>query len=95
LESSVNPARYETDEGDTNVAVRPESINQVTESTRDRWGVDAAERTIERLQSSDVETNDYAQMAHEEYDASVSPYREAAVTALESLDTADDLVDNE
>ena len=91
------PRTYETDEGDVNVSVRPESITTVDEATRDRWVVETAERTIERLQrfqgSDDEATaNEYVQMAHEEYDLPVENYRRAVVEALESLETADDEV---
>jgi RPA family protein len=44
------PRTYETDDGEVNVSVRPESITTVDEATRDRWVVETAERTIERLQ---------------------------------------------
>jgi RPA family protein len=83
------PRSYETDDGETNVAVRPESITQVDEPTRDRWVVETADQTIERLQAFDAETNDYAQMARDEYGERLSPYREAAIEALESLDATD------
>jgi RPA family protein len=83
------PRSYETDDGNTNVAVRPESITQVDEPTRDRWVVETADQTIDRLQAFDAETNDYAQMAREEYGERLSPYREAAIEALESLDVTD------
>jgi RPA family protein len=84
------PRSYETDDGNTNVAVRPESISQVDESIRDRWVVETANQTVERLQAFDAETNDYAQMARDEYGDSLSPYREASIAALESLDTTDE-----
>jgi len=84
------PRSYETDEGDTNVAVRPESINRVEESVRDRWVVKTADQTIERLQAFDAETNDYAQMAREEYGGAISSYREETIAALESLDVSDE-----
>jgi RPA family protein len=83
------PRSYETDDGTTNVAVRPESITQVDEPTRDRWVVETAEQTVERLQAFDEEINDYAQMARDEYGERLSPYREAAIEALESLDATD------
>jgi RPA family protein len=83
------PRSYETDDGETNVAVRPESITQVDEPTRDRWVVETADKTIERLEAFDAETNDYAQMARDEYGERLSPYREAAIEALESLDATD------
>ncbi|EMA54755.1 RPA family protein, partial [Halococcus thailandensis] len=68
------PRSYETDEGETNVAVRPESISEVDESTRDRWVVETADRTIERLEGFDSELNDYARMARDEYGEVLSPY---------------------
>jgi TolA-binding protein len=83
------PRSYETDEGETNVAVRPESISEVDESTRDRWVVETADQTIDRLQAFDEEINDYGQMARDEYGERLAPYREAAIEALESLDATD------
>jgi RPA family protein len=83
------PRSYETDDGNTNVAVRPESISRVDEPTRDRWVIETAEQTIARLEAFDEEINDYAQMARDEYGEVLSPYRDAAIAALESLDTTD------
>lgn len=82
------PRTYETDEGEVNVSVRPESITVVEEDTRDRWVVETAERTIDRLERFDEETNEYAQMAKEQYDASVATYREMVVEALEEIEDA-------
>jgi len=87
------PRSYETDEGETNVAVRPESINQVEESARDRWVVETADQTIDRISAFDEETNDYANMAREEYGESISAYQEGAIEAIESLDATDDSVE--
>jgi len=87
------PRTYETDEGDVNVSVRPESITRVDESTRDRWVVETAERTLERVKAFDSEEPDeYVEMAREEYpDLSPETYKRGAVEAIESLDgTADE-----
>ncbi|MEF8783037.1 MAG: DNA-binding protein [Haloarculaceae archaeon] len=81
------PRTYETDEGDVNVSIRPESINRVDEATRDRWVVEAADRTAERIQAFDGEgINEYAQMAREEYDRPVATYKRVIEEALESLE---------
>ena len=85
------PRTFETDDGETNVAVRPESITVVDDAARDRWVVEAAERTIERIQSFDDDTNEYARMATERYDLPVENYRRAAVSALESLEEDDEV----
>jgi len=80
------PRTYETDDGNVNVSIRPESITAVNETTRDRWVVETAERTLERIQAFETETPDeYVQMAREEYDLPVENYRRSAVSALEKL----------
>jgi RPA family protein len=80
------PRTYETDEGEMNVSVRPESITAVDEATRDRWVVETAERTIERIRDFEETDTEYARMAREEYDQPVENYRRSAVQALESLE---------
>jgi len=85
------PRTYETDDGEVNVSVRPESISRVDEATRDRWVVETAERTLDRIQASEdaeeaAEMDEYVQMAREQYDLPVENYRRAAVGALESLE---------
>jgi RPA family protein len=85
------PRTYETDDGSVNVSVRPESITEVDAHTRDRWVVETAERTLDRIEAFDDEANEYARMARERYDLPPEQYRDAAVTALESLDEGDEL----
>jgi len=85
------PRTYETDEGEVNVSVRPESISEVDEATRDRWVVETAERTLDRIQAFEdaeegAEMDEYVQMATEQYELPVENYRRAAVGALESLE---------
>ncbi|WP_256296065.1 RPA family protein [Haloarchaeobius salinus] len=84
------PRTFETDDGSINVSLRPESITAVDEATRDRWVVETAERTLDRIEAFDDDTNEYAAMATERYDASLlDSYREEVLTALESLDGVD------
>jgi hypothetical protein len=85
------PRTYETDDGTVNVSVRPESITEVDAATRDRWVVETARRTLERIEAFDDEANEYARMADQEYDLSLGPYREGLISALESLDETDEL----
>jgi hypothetical protein len=80
------PRTYETDDGTVNVSLRPESITEVDAATRDRWVVETARRTIERIAAFDDEGNEYARMARDQYDRPVDGYRDAAIAALESLD---------
>ena len=87
------PRTYETDDGDVNVSLRPESITPVDDATRDRWVVETAERTLDRLDRLDDEANEYARMVEEEYEADSSRYRDEVVAALESLDEEAELAD--
>ena len=80
------PGTYETDDGTVNVSVRPESITVVDAPTRDRWVVETAERTLDRIERFEDETNEYARMAREEYDLPVESYKREAASALESLE---------
>jgi RPA family protein len=80
------PRTYETDDGEVRVSLRPESITVVDQATRDRWVVETAERTIERIGAFDPETSEYAAMADEQYDLPVETYRDQAIAALESLE---------
>ncbi|MHB9287389.1 RPA family protein [Halobacteriales archaeon Cl-PHB] len=88
------PRTYETDDGEVNVSVRPESITKVDEATRDRWVVETAERTLDRIEhfqeaTADPDapaTDEYVAMATDEYDLPVENYRRAVVDALESLE---------
>jgi len=85
------PRTYETDDGSVNVSVRPESITVVDAATRDRWVVETAERTLERVEAFEDEGNEYARMAEERYDVPPERYTEAAVSALQSLESTDEL----
>ncbi|MFC6938418.1 RPA family protein [Salinirubellus sp. GCM10025818] len=83
------PRTYEPDdaeEGEVLVSLRPESITVVDADTRDRWVVETAERTLDRIEAFDDEANEYAAMARERYDLPVETYRDRAVEALESLE---------
>ena len=80
------PRTYETDDGNVNVSVRPESITLVDAATRDRWVAETAEQTLDRIENFGADTNEYARMAEEEYDLPLDRYRQLVISALESLD---------
>jgi RPA family protein len=79
------PRSYETDEGDVNVSLRPESITVVDGETRNRWVVETADRTLDRIEAFD-EADEYAAMAKTQYDPDLSVYRNQAIAALEDLE---------
>jgi len=88
------PRTYETDDGEVNVSIRPESITEVDAATRDRWVVETAERTLDRIarykdetgEDGDAAVDEYVAMAAEEYDLPIEDYRRQVVEALESLE---------
>jgi len=84
------PRTYETDEGDVNVSLRPESISVVDDATRNRWVVETADRTLDRIEAFD-ETNEYATMAETQYDPDLSVYRDGVISALEDLEADEEL----
>lgn len=79
------PRTYETDEGDVNVSLRPESISIVDGATRNRWVVETADRTLDRIEAFD-EAGEYAAMADTQYDPELSTYRNGVISALEDLE---------
>lgn len=84
------PRTYETDDGDTNVSLRPEHLTVVDADTRNRWVTETAKRTLERIKRFDDDSNEHATMAREEYDATSDQYRQTVIQALEELtDDAD------
>ena len=80
------PRTFETDDGGVNVSVRPESISVVDADTRDRWVVETAERTLDRIETFEDDDNEYATMARDHYDRPVETYEESVVEALRSLE---------
>jgi RPA family protein len=84
------PRTYETDEGDVNVSLRPESISVVDAATRDRWVVETAERTVDRIGSFDG-ADEYAAMAETQYEPDLSVYQDAIIAALEDLESDDEV----
>ena len=90
------PSTYETDDGEVNVSLRPESITEVDAAVRDRWVVETAERTLDRVRAFQADAaedpedgatvDEYVAMAREEYDYPVENYRRLVVEALESLE---------
>ncbi|WP_254863996.1 RPA family protein [Halovivax gelatinilyticus] len=94
------PRTYEPDDGSITVSLRPESITIVDEAIRDRWVVETATRTLDRIEAyqewestredpdggSTAPTNEYAQLAREHYDSPVENYRQDVIQAVESLD---------
>lgn len=80
------PRTYETDSGDINVSIRPESISIVDASTRQRWIVETASHTLDRIRDYENTNSRYVKLAKEKYTNDIEQYKEATVIALEGLD---------
>jgi len=79
------PRTYETDEGVVNVSLRPETVSVVDQDTRNKWTVDTAERTLDRLNNFEA-TTEYTELAREKYEnPNLQKYKDAATTALEDV----------
>lgn len=79
------PRTYESDGGGTYVSIQPESIAVVDEQTRNRWVVETADRTIDRIKQFEESENTYATMAQEQYSTSIDVFQQDAVQALHDL----------
>lgn len=89
------PRTYETDDGTTNVSLRPEHLSVVTEADRHQWVVETAERTLERLDAFDDPDNEYAELSRDQYGAMIGKYRETTINALEGLEGEQEESDEE
>lgn len=87
----VGKARpYETDDGDTNVSLQPETITEVDGDVRDSWVVETAERTIERVEAFDADEDLYAGRAAAEYEGvALDEYASMVQEALASIESLD------
>ncbi len=80
------PRTYETDDGEVNVSVRPESITVVPEAVRDRWVIETAQQTLDRIDGFDPDVDEYDRLALDQYDPDLAVYRAALIEALEDID---------
>jgi RPA family protein len=70
----------------TNVAIEPESITEVDESTRDAWVEETAVRTRKRLDAFETGRVPFGDQAREVYDEDLS----GLVEAVDALDSGRD-----
>jgi RPA family protein len=93
----VGKARtYETDDGDVNVSIRPESISIVDGEARDAWVAETAEQTKARLETfdpddpaEDDDERNYDAMAVDLYDPDLDAYEAMVSNALDDLEAGE------
>ncbi|KKG09847.1 RPA family protein [Methanosarcina sp. 2.H.A.1B.4] len=76
---------YTTDDGNVLTSIRPESIQQVDELTRNLWVLDTAKQTLERIRAVEAQEDPNSKLAKEHYSTDTEIYREMVKKALESL----------
>ena len=78
------PRSYETDDGDMRVSITPESITVVDQETRDRWVVETAEQTLDRIDAMEAGEGDDVERARDAYsaDMDLSEYGQEVQDAL-------------
>ncbi|WP_251344562.1 DNA-binding protein [Haloplanus halophilus] len=73
---TAKPSTYETDDGDVNVSLRPETITHVDEATRNQWVRETVERMATRLEAFESDnvdgSNPYIAMSREQYGETLS-----------------------
>lgn len=81
--------RYEPENGPAKTNLRAEHVTTTSRPTRDRWIIDTARRTADRLEQFDDSANEYARMVRDQYDPDLDQYRRAAREAVEELRAAE------
>lgn len=80
------PRTYETDDGQVNVSVRPESVTVVSEAVRNQWIIETAGRLLDRIEQFDPDVDEDDALAVEMYDPDLERYQQHAIEALEELE---------
>lgn len=76
---------YTTEDERVMTSIRPEMISVVDAITRDRWVVEAARQTLDRIRKLEDESSQNIDMVQEHYSLDIEQYRQMVVSALESL----------
>lgn len=76
---------YTTDDGNVLTSIRPESIQEVDETTRNLWVLDTAKQTLERIKAIEAEEDPNSKLAKEHYSTNTDYYRSMVKKALESI----------
>ena len=76
---------YTTDDGNVLTSIRPESIEEVDEATRDLWVMDIAKQTLDRIRAVEAEKDPNSKLAKEHYSTDTDSYRAMVKKVLESF----------
>ena len=76
---------YTTEEGNVMTSIRPESVSVVDAIIRDRWVVETARQTLDRIRELEDGSSQSIEMVQEHYSLDLEQYRQMAISALESM----------
>lgn len=76
---------YTVEGGDTRTSIRPEFISEVDEDVRNRWVLETAVQTLDRLDAIRERSTEAAQRALEHYNTDVVYYAKVVYDALSTL----------
>lgn len=82
------PDTFDPDDGDTIVSLQPESVTVVSEDERNKWLLDTARSTLDRINRFENEESAYGEQVAEQYGTDMTKYRSAVQCVLENA--ADD-----
>lgn len=78
------PNTYETDNGNVNVSIKPEFVQEVPKADREEWETEVIEHTVERVAEFNPEDDETDRQAVAEYGGSLSQYLAPIVENFES-----------
>jgi len=76
---------YTTEDGNVLTSLRPETISIVDAETRDRWVLETARQTLDRIKRLEDGSSENLAMVEEHYSLDLEQYRQMVVSALESM----------
>ncbi|MCD6145174.1 MAG: DNA-binding protein [Methanosarcinales archaeon] len=76
---------YTTEDGNVITSIRPETISLVDAPTRDRWVLETARQTIDRIKRLEDGSSENLAMVEEHYSLDLEQYRQMVASALESM----------
>jgi len=76
---------YTTEDERVITSIRPETISVVDEETRNRWILETARQTLDRIKELENGSSPHLEMITEHYSLDVEQYRQMVASALESL----------
>jgi RPA family protein len=76
---------YTTDDGNVLTSIRPESIEEVDETTRDIWVMDTVKQTLDRITEVEAGKDQNSKLAKEHYSTDTDYYRAMVMKVLESF----------